>query len=180
LEEMPAPLKISLSEEEDRTLRELSYANYVPQRVKQRASALRLNASGWKVQQIAQHFDWATQTVRETIHRWQERGLGGLGEAEGRGRHRCWNQEDWQALEQWVNEPRRYSAAQLSYKLAQERQVELGKEQVRRILKKTLQLETDSIKSARAEHKRSLSSQARRLGDVQVVGRVRNGLPQIP
>lgn len=144
---MPAPLKITLSEEEDRTLRELNYADGVPRRIKQRASALRLNASGWRVQQIAEHLDWATQTVRETIHRWQEQGLGGLWEAPGRGRHRRWTQEDWQALEQWVNEPRRYSAAQLSRKLNQERQVELGKEQVRRILKKKLQLEADSINS---------------------------------
>ena len=51
-------------------------------------------------------------------------------------RHCWWNEEDEQALQQWVNEARRYSAAQLSHKLAQERLVKLGKEQVRRILKK--------------------------------------------
>ena|SRR4028118_1069735 len=149
---MPAPLKINLTEQEDRTLRELSYANDVPQRVKQRAAALRLNASGWKVHQIAVHLDWAQQTVRETIHRWQERGLGGLWESAGRGRHRRWDEEDWQALEQWVNEARRYSAAQLSHKLAQERLVKLGKEQVRRILKKKLHLETDSVESTSSEN----------------------------
>ena len=77
---MPAPLKINLTEQDRRTLRELSYANNVAQRVKQRAAALRLNAAGWKVHQIAVHLDWAQQTVRETIHRWQERGLGGLWE----------------------------------------------------------------------------------------------------
>ena len=144
---MPAPLQISLSAEEERTLRELNYADGVPERVKQRASALRLNAAGWKVNQIARHLDWAPQTVRETIHRWQAGGLGGLWEATGRGRHRRWTLEDWQALAQWVEEPRRYSAAQLSRKLAIERQVELGKEQVRRILKKKLHLETNPAKS---------------------------------
>ncbi|MBW4680077.1 MAG: helix-turn-helix domain-containing protein [Microcoleus vaginatus WJT46-NPBG5] len=133
---MPAPLKLSLTDEEDRTLRELSYADGVAKRIKQRATALRLNASGWNVAQIAMHLDWAPQTVRETIHRWQKRGLGGLWEAEGRGRHRRWSPADGEALEEWVNEPRRYSAAQLSRKLADQRQVELGKEQVRRILKK--------------------------------------------
>jgi putative transposase len=74
--------------------------------------------------------------VRETIRRWQTGGLGGLWEAEGRGRHRRWREEDWQALAQWTQEPRRYSAAQLAAKLAAERQVHLGQEQVRRILKK--------------------------------------------
>lgn len=141
---MPPPLKLSLTDEEDRTLHELSYADGVAKRIKQRATALRLNASGWKVPQIAMHLDWAEQTVRETIHRWQKRGLVGLWEAEGRGRHRRWNLADAEALEQWVNEPCRYSAAQLSRKLADERQVELGKEQVRRILKKKLHLETHS------------------------------------
>jgi|GEM_PF-715393 len=176
---MPAPLKISLTAAEDRSLRELSYASGVPQRVKQRANALRLNAAGWTVNQIACHLDWAPQTVRETIHRWQAGGLGGLWEAAGRGRHRSWSQEDWQALAQWVNEPRRYSAAQLSRKLAQERQVELGKEQVRRILKKKLQLETDSAKPSDSEDDGSLSSQANRLGDAQVVGTVGYHLPQV-
>jgi transposase len=133
---MPAPLKISLTKEEEITLRELSYAKVVPQRVKQRATALRLNALGLSVAQIAEHLDWAPQTVREAIHRWQEGGLYGLWEAQGRGRKARWSQEDWQALEEWVNEPRRYSAQQLSQKLAEERQVELGKEQVRRLLKK--------------------------------------------
>ncbi|MEB3188816.1 MAG: helix-turn-helix domain-containing protein, partial [Snowella sp.] len=77
---MPAPLKISLTKEEEITLRELSYAKVVPQRVKQRATALRLNALGLSVAQIAEHMDWAPQTVREAIHRWQEGGLYGLWE----------------------------------------------------------------------------------------------------
>lgn len=41
---MPAPLKIKLTPEEDRTLLELSAAEGVPRRTKYRAIALRLNA----------------------------------------------------------------------------------------------------------------------------------------
>jgi len=133
---MPTPIHICLSEEEDRTLRELSHADGVPHRTRQRATAVRLNASQWTVSKIACYLDWHEHTVRVTLQRWQSKGLGGLWEALGRGRPGRWNHQDGQALEQWVNEPRRYSAAQLSYKLSQERQVELGKEQVRRILKK--------------------------------------------
>ncbi|WP_370588536.1 helix-turn-helix domain-containing protein [aff. Roholtiella sp. LEGE 12411] len=33
--------------------------------------ALRLNAHGWNVPQIAQYLDWAEQTVRQTIRRGQ-------------------------------------------------------------------------------------------------------------
>ena len=43
--------------------------------------------------------------------------------------------------EQWLSEPRSYSANRLSQKLAAERQVHLGAEQIRRILKKKLALE---------------------------------------
>ena len=39
-------------------------------------------------------------------------------------------------VEQWVAQPQRYSARQLSQKLKDERQVEIGAEQVRRRLKK--------------------------------------------
>lgn len=177
---MPAPLHINLNLEEDRTLRELSYADGVPERVKQRASALRLNAAGWTVNQIAHHLDWAPQTVRDTIHRWQAGGLGELWEASGRGRHRRWSDDDWHALAQWVKEPRRYSAAQLSHKLATERQVELGKEQVRRILKKKLHLETNTVQSPGRDDSGALSSQAARLGNAQALGTLGRNLPQVP
>lgn len=68
---MPAPLRIRLTEEEDRTLRELSYASGVPQRVKQRATALRLNAADWKVEQIAAHLDWQAAKAQ---HHYQQTG----------------------------------------------------------------------------------------------------------
>ena len=133
---MPAPLRIILTFEEDRTLLELSCAGKVPCRTRQRAIALRLNAHGWNVPQIAEYLDWAEQTVRQTIRRWQFLGLGGLWEAPGRGKKRSWQESDWQAIEKWLSQDRRYSARQLSQKLLEERNVELGAEQIRRLLKK--------------------------------------------
>jgi hypothetical protein len=56
---MPAPLRITLSPTEAVTLEELSYANGVPRRTKQRAIALRMNAQGWNVPDIAEHLGWA-------------------------------------------------------------------------------------------------------------------------
>ncbi|MBD1848530.1 helix-turn-helix domain-containing protein [Cyanobacteria bacterium FACHB-502] len=117
--------------------------------------------------------------MRETIRRWQTGGLGGLWEADGRGRHRRWREEDWQALAQWTQEPRRYSAAQLAAKLAAERQVHLGQEQVRRILKKKLHLEADQAKSTDEHSHEALSSKAERLGDAQGVGAVGCCLSQV-
>ncbi len=53
---MPAPLRITLTEEEDLTLSELRLAQTVPQRTRDRAHMLRLNAQGWNVPAIAEIF----------------------------------------------------------------------------------------------------------------------------
>jgi transposase len=138
---MPAALKITLTTEENITLQQLELSNSVPRRTKQRATVLRLNAAGWKVKEIANYLEWAESTVRQAIHRWNRSGLLGLWEAGGRGRKPSWTSEDWEAMEQWLNEPRSISSRQLSQRLARERQVFLGAEQVRRILKKKVALE---------------------------------------
>ena len=50
---MPAPLRIKLNDAEDETLKALSYGDSVPCRTKARATALRMNAQGWNVPDIA-------------------------------------------------------------------------------------------------------------------------------
>lgn len=134
---MGARLRIFLSAEEERTLRELRIANTVAQRVKDRASMLLLNNQGLYVEDIAVYFKCNKQTVRETIHRWQKKGLGGLSEAQGRGQKRSWQEEDLEYLEQCLKkEQRTYNSKQLATKLAQERKVKLSPEHLRRVLKK--------------------------------------------
>jgi DNA-binding NarL/FixJ family response regulator len=75
---MPAALRVTLTTEENQTLQELEVASQVPRRTKQRATALRLNAKGWKIKAIAEYLEWAESTVRRTIHRWEQNGLVGL------------------------------------------------------------------------------------------------------
>ena len=87
---MPAALKITLTPEEDQTLKELELASLVPRRTKQRATALRLNSRGWTVKAIASYLKCASSTVRQAIHRWELKGLTGLWEAQGRGRKVTW------------------------------------------------------------------------------------------
>lgn len=133
---MPAPLSIRLNDEEDRTLYELSVADGVPKRTKVRAMVLRLSASGWGVAQIADHLQQAPQTVRQTIDRWQTGGLGGLWEATGRGKKRCWQEADLKAVEGWLEEERSYTSQQLSEKLTKERGVNIQAKWLQRLLKK--------------------------------------------
>jgi transposase len=130
-------LRIFLTSEEKRTLKELRTATGVPQRTKDRAFVLLLNARGWKNAQIADCLNWAEQTVRQTIHRWQAKGLVGLWDATGRGGQQRWQEEDMVYLEQCLQqEQRTYNSRQLAQKLASDRQVHLSPDRIRRVLKK--------------------------------------------
>jgi transposase len=134
---MPAPLHIVLTLEEDRTLSELRVAHTVPQRTRDRAHMLRLNAQGWNVPAIAEIFQCQEHTVRQTLRRWQRQGLGGLWDAPGRGAKAKWQEDDIIYLEQCLEqEPRTYNSRQLSAKLEQERGVSLSADRIRRILQK--------------------------------------------
>ncbi|MDF5731902.1 MAG: helix-turn-helix domain containing protein [Rhizonema sp. PD38] len=74
---MGARLRVFLTREQDRTLLKLRTAD-VPQKVKDRAEVIRLNAHGWYVEKIAAHFAWTSETVREVLHKWQKFGRDGL------------------------------------------------------------------------------------------------------
>lgn len=133
---MPAAHHIELTAEEDRTLYELSLADGIARRVKLRAITLRLNASGRTTPQIAQHLHQCEHTVRQTLQRWNNGGLGGLWEAAGRGGKTKWQSSDIEAVETWLQEQRSYTSVQLCERLAAERGVVLSGKQLGRILKK--------------------------------------------
>ena len=111
---MPAPIRVKLNQEEDRTLKELCFANGVLERTKQREFVIRLNAHGWMSPQIAQFLGWHEHTVRAALKQWETKSIGGLWEEKGRGRKRSWSEAYWQRMEQWLEEPRRYSAPSCS------------------------------------------------------------------
>ena len=73
---MGARIRVFLTREQDKTLLNLRTAD-VPQKVKDRAEVVRLNAHGWYVEKIAAYFNWTPQTVREVLHKW----------------HSCWSRE---------------------------------------------------------------------------------------
>lgn len=134
---MGARLRVFLTPEEDRTLLELRMATTVPQKVKDRAEIVRLNAHGWYIEKIASHFNWSVQRVRDTLHRWEKNGLGGLWDKAGRGSKAKWKDVDISYVEECLRqEPRTYNSRQLAEKLATERQVYLSPDRLRRVLKK--------------------------------------------
>jgi transposase len=134
---MPAPLRIVLTEEEDRTLSELREAQSVPYRTRDRAHMLRLNAQGWNVPAIAEIFGCHEHTVRATLRRWETDGLCGLWETSGRGAKPKWQPSDLEYLTTCIDQaPRTYTSIQLAHKLKQDRCVDLSSDRLRRLLKK--------------------------------------------
>ena len=133
---MGARLRVFLTSEQNKTLLNLRTAD-VPQKVKDRAEVIRLNAHGWYVEKIAAHFNWTPQTVREVLHKWQECGVEGLWELSGRGGKQKWKEEDILFLEECLKkEPRTYNSRQLAQKLESDRHIKLSPDRLRRVLKK--------------------------------------------
>ena len=133
---MGARLRVFLTSEQDRTLFNLRTME-VPQKVKDRAEVIRLNAHGWYVEKIADHFNWTEQTVRRILHKWQKLGVQGLWELPGRGLTTKWKEDDIVFLEECLKkEPRTYNSRQLAQKLESERSLKLSPDRLRRVLKK--------------------------------------------
>jgi transposase len=133
---MGARLRVFLTGEQDQILRNLRKED-VPQKVKDRASVIRLNAHGWYVEKIATHFDWNEKTVRKVLRKWKNEGLEGLWELPGRGGKPRWEEDDIVFLEECLRvEPRTYNSSQLALKLKTERNVLMSPDRLRRVLKK--------------------------------------------
>jgi transposase len=81
---MGARLRVFLTKEQDAELFNLRTAE-IPQKVKDRAEVIRLNAAGWFVEKIADHFHWGEKTVRQVLHKWNKQGRQRLWELPGRG-----------------------------------------------------------------------------------------------
>lgn len=113
------------------------------QLTRERAHMVRLNAQGWNAPVIAEMFECCEHSVRATLRRWQQLGLGGLWDAPGRGDKLRWQAADLGYLEQCLEqEARTYNSQQLAQKLEQERQVKLSADRIRRLMKKGLAMET--------------------------------------
>ena len=133
---LPAPLKIDLSEEEDKNLLEFQKLEGIPYRVKERAEIIRLSHFGWSVEQIAKYKGKSPHTVRDCFHRWKKQGIEGLWEKTGRGKKKKWQEDDLEYIEKCLKEDiRTYNAAQLALKLATDRKISLSQDRLRKILK---------------------------------------------
>ncbi len=73
---------------------------------------------GWKVEKIAVYLKWSKQTVRETIHRWNQQGLMGLWHSPRTGGKRKWMAQDlWEIERKLDTQQRSYHSHQLLFML---------------------------------------------------------------
>src|SRR4028119_480294 len=153
---MGARLRVFLTQKQDKTLLELRRAA-VPQKVKDRAEVIRLNAHGWYVEKIAAHFNWTPQTVREVLHKWLHLGMEGLWELPGRGGKPKRKEEDIEFLAECLKkEPRTYNSLQLAQKLEKERSIKRASRSIKTdTKKKRVYLETSEEESQRKTTSRS-------------------------
>ena len=134
---MSAPIRIILTAAQEITLSEMREAENLPQRTRDRAHIVRMNAQGWNAPKIAEIFKCHEHTVRTTLRRWQAGGIVGLSEMKGRGAKPKWQDLDIAYLLDCVeNDPRTYNSKQLAHKLKEERGVDLSSDRLRRVLKK--------------------------------------------
>ena len=134
---MAAPLRVTLTPEEEGTLQELRISSLVPYRVRDRAHMILLNASGWNALAITEIMGCHEHTARAAIKRRETFGLYGLWEEDGRGKKPSWEPSDMAYLEQCLNEEARtYNSTQLAARLSSERGVELTPDWIRQLLKK--------------------------------------------
>ena len=97
---------------------------------------LRLNHRGWTTEQIAEYLVCRCETVRRTIHRWQQSGLDGLWDAPRQGRALKWQASDFAMVEQRLAEPGTFNSRQVVDLLASDCGVHLSRRHVSRLLKK--------------------------------------------
>ncbi len=83
---MPTPLRfLSLTAEQDETLRELELSPLVNAKVRLRASIVRLNGAGWSAGRLAEHFGRNPQSIHNDLDRFEEQGLAGLSDGKAKG-----------------------------------------------------------------------------------------------
>lgn len=105
------------------------------ERTRRRAEAILLSGRGYSIDAISAILECHRVTVSRWIDQWQERGIDGLLEREGRGRKRCLTEAEQRQVMAWLDqEPR--SARRLLGQIQRTFGKSLSLETVRRLIKR--------------------------------------------
>jgi transposase len=105
-------------------------------RVRMRAEAILLREKGYSIKEIAMMKDKHVTTVSRWIDQWEERGVDGILEGEGRGRKSILTESEREEIETWLKEaipPR--NTTELRSRIQKAFNKKVSKDTVRRLLK---------------------------------------------
>lgn len=131
-----------LNDVEIQTLHEM-HRSHPSRRVRMRAHSLLLSHQGVSIPHIARIYQVDRRSVSGWIDRWHTRGLGGLYDQPGAGRRPLLNLDEQHKVEQYLQQYPK-DLKRVVYQLEQETTKRVSTKTIKRFLKKTLCLETDS------------------------------------
>jgi|CXWL01.1.fsa_nt_gi transposase len=123
-----------LSEEQKAALEELQGEGYTA-RIGQRAQAILLNARGYTMDEISALTECHRTTVSHWLNNWEERGIDGLLEREGRGRKRLLTEDEGSQVIGWLEESPN-TARGLAIKIEEVFDKKVSLDTVRRLIKR--------------------------------------------
>jgi transposase len=129
---MAAPTRhVTLTPEQDQTLRTLEHAPNIHAKVRLRASIIRLNAAGWSVPSISDHHQRNPQSVHNDLDRFEQHGVHGLTDGKSTGKPGKFTPSIEAFLHTLLEQDRAWNTAQLSAEITQEFKVKLEREAIR-------------------------------------------------
>ncbi len=124
-----------LSDEQKAALEELQGEGYTA-RIGRRAEAILLSACGYTIDEISAITACHRVTVSHWLNQWNERGIDGLLEREGRGRKRSLTEEQESQVMEWLTEDPR-GAKNLAIKIEEIFRKKVSLDTVRRLIKRS-------------------------------------------
>ncbi len=128
---MPAAKSISLSEAEDKQLREIEQQQGLREKVRLRAKILRLSHRGMSVEEIASYTGRHSTTVLRDFERWETAGIAGLQDGRAPGRRSPLGEKEHGFLLNKLTEERSWTASQLAEAVNKEFQLRVNRESMR-------------------------------------------------
>jgi transposase len=129
---MPTPTRyLKLTEKQNATLRELELSPVVNAKVRLRASIIRLNATGWNANQLAQHFNRNPQSIHNDLNRFEQHGINGLADGKSSGQPGKFTTDIEAFLKQLLEQNRVWNSSILAEEIKTKYGVRISSEAVR-------------------------------------------------
>lgn len=122
---------IHLTDEQNNELLALEKTPSINNKVRLRASIIRLSNSGFNIEQLSQHFQRSTQAIRDDLARFEQHGIAGLVDAKKTGKPSKFTNEIETFLKTKLELDRVWNSSLLSEAVKQEFKVTISAEGIR-------------------------------------------------